>query len=469
MKRRAVFFLLVLIFLAVGIRLTGLHAYLDQARIRESIEGFGSAGPLVYILIFAVAPALFLPGLPFTIAGGLAFGPVWGTVYASVGSTLGAGVAFLVARYFARDAIRELLGERWKWVDAGVSKKGWVYVALTRLVPIFPFNLLNYAFGLTGISFGVYLAVSWLFMLPATAAFVVFSSSLLGLLKGDISPAFLIGLFLLLIVALIPFVYRKWKGTKGVLTSFIGVIVLSAPVLCALPGSASSEEKAPIRLLTDAQAPDGAPEGWRPLTFKNISRHTDYRLIHEAGRPVIRAESRRSASGLYRPLDLDPKEYPFLSWCWKIDRIIVKGDEARKEGDDYAARIYVTFKFDPDQAPFWERMKFRAIKLVYGEYPPKGAINYIWANYLPKGRSIANAYTDRARMVAVESGPEKVGRWVCEARKIDDDYQSLFGEAPPTLSGVAVMTDTDNTGEEATASYADLILEPALRKPSGGE
>ncbi len=213
-------------------------------------------------------------------------------------------------------------------------------------------------------------------------------------------------------------------------------------------------------LLHDQPAADGLPEGWRPLTFPKISRHTVYTLVHEGDRPVIRAESRQSASGLYRPLDLDPKAFSILSWCWKTDRVIAKGDETKKEGDDYVARIYVTFKYDPDQAGFWERAKFRAIKLLYGEYPPRAAINYIWANRLPRGRTIANAYTDRAQMVAVESGVEKLGRWVCEERNIYKDYRRLFGGEPPRLSGVAVMTDTDNTGEEATSYFADLTLKP---------
>lgn len=213
-----------------------------------------------------------------------------------------------------------------------------------------------------------------------------------------------------------------------------------------------------VRLLEDQQEVNSLPKGWRPLAFPKISNYTEYHLIHEEGRPVIRAESRQAASGLYRPLDLDPKIYSTLSWCWKIDRVIAKGDETKKVGDDYAARIYVTFKFDPAHATFWERTKFKVIKLIYGEYPPKGALNYVWAGRLPIGKSFPNPYNDRAQMIVVESGEEKVGRWACEERNLYEDYKRLFGEAPPSLSGVAVMTDTDNTGEEATAYYADLIL-----------
>ncbi|MDC4223942.1 MAG: DUF3047 domain-containing protein [Candidatus Manganitrophus sp.] len=454
-KKRFVFFLLLLIALVVIIRLLGLQAYLDQERLRSGIGQWGAWGPLLYILIFAIAPVLFLPGLPITIAGGLAFGPLWGTIYASIGSTLGAGLAFLVARYFAREAVAEMLGERWKRIEEGVAERGWVFVAITRLIPLFPFNLLNYAFGLTPIPFTTYLLTSWLFMLPGTAAYVVFSSSLLDLIKGDFSPAFLLGLGLLLALSLVPFLYRRWKGSKDSLPKAIvwGTVLL----LPLLPTQNTGAEER-IDLLTGRQGESGLPEGWRPLTFQRISRHTDYRLSEEEGRPVIRAVSRQSASGLIHPLDLDPRVYDTLSWCWRVDRVISKGDETQKKGDDYSARVYVTFRFDPGKATFWERTKFSLLKKIYGEYPPKAAINYIWANRLPKGEAIASAYTDRARMVAVESGGERVGQWVCQARSLYADYRWLFNEEPPRLSGIAVMTDTDDTGEEASAFYADIVL-----------
>lgn len=233
--------------------------------------------------------------------------------------------------------------------------------------------------------------------------------------------------------------------------------VLFLVFLLIAPKRGGAEEI--LRLLGDQATEEGLPQGWKPLTFPRIPRHTDYRLVVEEGRPMIRAVSFQSASGLYHPLDLDPQAAPILSWCWKINRVIADGDETRKRGDDYAARIYVTFRFDPGRASFWERTKFGMMKQLYGEYPPKGAINYIWANRLPKGETIANAYTDRARMVAVESGGERAGEWVCERRDLYQDYLNLFKEPPPRLSGVAVMTDTDDTGEEAIAFYADLTLQ----------
>ncbi len=217
------------------IRFSDLNSYLDQNRLQIWVESFGAFGPLVYILIFAIAPALFLPGLPITLAGGLAFGPIWGTVYASVGSTIGAGLAFLISRYFAREGVEKFIGEQWKKIDEGVTQRGWIYVAITRLIPSFPFNFLNYAFGLTKIPFGTYIITSWVCMFPATAAYVIFASSLLTLLQEKILNIFLIGLVLLLLVYLIPLAYRKWRGV--IVAILIGCIGLTTPFTHASDGT----------------------------------------------------------------------------------------------------------------------------------------------------------------------------------------------------------------------------------------
>ncbi|MDP6625956.1 MAG: TVP38/TMEM64 family protein [Nitrospinota bacterium] len=201
----------VIIAIITLIKTTGLDQFLDKERLHSWIKGFGPWGPLVYILIYSITPSLFLPGLPVTIAGGLAFGPVYGTLFAIVGATIGACLAFLVARYFARSQVECLLEGRLKKIDEGVEKKGWIFVAITRLIPIFPFNLLNYAFGLTKIKFSHYAITSFICMLPATAAYVVLSSSLLDLLKGRVSPELIIGVVLLAAVSSVPFIYNKLK------------------------------------------------------------------------------------------------------------------------------------------------------------------------------------------------------------------------------------------------------------------
>lgn len=204
----------ILIIFITTIRLTGLTGYLDKDMLQVWVKGFGVWGPVVYIIIYSITPALFLPGLPVTVAGGLVFGPVYGTLYAIIGATIGASFAFFIARYFARDFVENLLKGRFKTIDEEVEKRGWVYVAITRLIPLFPFNLLNYAFGLTKIKFLHYAVASFIFMLPATAAYVIFSSSIFDILKGRLSKEVIIGIILIVIVSIIPVLYKRLRNEK---------------------------------------------------------------------------------------------------------------------------------------------------------------------------------------------------------------------------------------------------------------
>jgi len=200
------------------------------------------------------------------------------------------------------------------------------------------------------------------------------------------------------------------------------------------------------------------PEGWKPLTFKKIDRQTRYRLVKEDGVVVVQAVSEASASGLTREIRVDPREYPVIKWRWKVAALVEKSDVTRKKGDDYPARLYVTFEYDPAKVGLLERARFESIRLLYGQYPPIGALTYIWDGKAPKGTIVPNAYTDRVRMIVLESGGARLNQWITEERNLFDDYKQVFGEEPTRLSGVAVMTDTDDTGESAIAYYGDIVL-----------
>lgn len=184
----------------------------------------------------------------------------------------------------------------------------------------------------------------------------------------------------------------------------------------------------------------GDLNGWEEQTFRG-KKKTVYGFVQDGGRSVLKAESRGSASGLVRKMEFDPRELPVLRWSWKITATLKKGDESTKTGDDYAARVYVVFP----GTFFWQTR----------------AINYIWANRLPKGTSAPNAFAPKnVKMVAVESGDGNAGKWLAEERNLRDDYLRLFGEEPPTAGAVALMTDSDNTGEAAIAWYGDISLAP---------
>ena len=201
---------------------------------------------------------------------------------------------------------------------------------------------------------------------------------------------------------------------------------------------------------------DGLPDGWKPLTFKKVKRHTTYTLVKDGDTIVVKAVSEASASGLTREVKINPKEYPLVQWRWKVLNVLQKGDVTTKEGDDYPARLYITFEYDPGKVGFLEKAKYETARLLYGQYPPMGAINYIWESNAPKGTVVPNPYTEQVKMIVVESGVERLNQWVSEERNLYEDYKKAFGEEPPMISGVAIMTDTDNTGESATACYGDI-------------
>jgi len=200
------------------------------------------------------------------------------------------------------------------------------------------------------------------------------------------------------------------------------------------------------------------PSNWKPLTFKKIERHTTYSLVKDGESIILKAVSETSASGLIREIKIDPKQYPILRWRWKVENILEKGDVRKKQGDDYPARVYITFEYDPSQLGLIEKAKFEAVRLVYGQYPPIFAINYIWESKSPIGTIVPNPYSDRVMMIVVQSGKTKLNQWIDEERNIYEDFKKAFGREPFMISGVAIMTDTDNTGERAIAYYGDILF-----------
>ena len=230
--------------------------------------------------------------------------------------------------------------------------------------------------------------------------------------------------------------------------------------ILALPGAIHAQSGAILEVGKFSIAAEGAalPDGWKPLTFKKIEKHTTYQLVKDGGATVVKAVSEASASGLTREIKINLKEYPVVQWRWKVTNVLKKGDVTRKEGDDYPARIYITFEYDAGKVGFFKKAQYETVKLFYGQYPPIGAINYIWESRAPKGTVVPNTYAEEVKMIVVESGTASLNQWMTEERNVYEDYKKAFGEEPPIISGVAIMTDTDNTGESATAYYGDIVF-----------
>ena len=170
----------ILVGVIVAANALGLFDMFKGGTLKDKVErldtlfrGLGAWAPAVFVAIWIAACVVMLPGLPIAIAGGLVFGAVWGTVWSTVGANLGACLAFLIGRYAARDTVTGWIekNKALRKIDDGVRQQGWRMLMVTRLVPVFPFNIQNYVYGLTNISFATYALVSLVCMLPGTIAF----------------------------------------------------------------------------------------------------------------------------------------------------------------------------------------------------------------------------------------------------------------------------------------------------------
>jgi hypothetical protein len=197
-------------------------------------------------------------------------------------------------------------------------------------------------------------------------------------------------------------------------------------------------------------------ENWRPLHFSKIKEHTLYSIEIEAENSYLRAESRASASGIVFNKEFDPFQYPRLKWRWRVSNVYEKGNARLKSGDDYPVRVYIIFKYNPDRASFGQRIKYGIAKKLYGEYPPHSSLNYIWANKKQDRRIITNSYAAEAKMILLQTGREHVGKWVEQEVDLIEDYHEAFKDDPPVLASIAIMNDSDNTGE-SSISHIDYI------------
>lgn len=238
--------------------------------------------------------------------------------------------------------------------------------------------------------------------------------------------------------------------------------LLSAVIFVAASTFAFSAPPDRSALLIDdfsAETLDAAPTGWKKLLLPRKKKETRYTVVRDGENKVLKAESSGAASAVYKEFKGDElKDLEILSWRWKVGGVLGKGDETRKDGDDYAARIYVTFEYEPEKTSSFDKFKFKLLDAFYGIKAPGNAVNYIWANKLKKGEAIKNPFTDRVVMVAVESGAELTGQWLNEERNIYEDYRKFFKDTPPRITGVVIMTDTDNTNESAVGYYDDIVL-----------
>jgi hypothetical protein len=180
-----------------------------------------------------------------------------------------------------------------------------------------------------------------------------------------------------------------------------------------------------------------ALNGWQNKEFKG---HTDYSAVKVDNITVVEAVSDNAASGLFYEKKIDLEKTPYLNWRWRVEAPIINSNELSKKGDDFVARVYVVVS---GGLVFWNTR----------------AINYVWTSQLPKDKVWLNPYAgDHAMMVAMRSISDGAGVWYTEKRNILADFKSLTDQNIRQIDAIAIMTDTDNTGNKAKAYYGDLYF-----------
>lgn len=223
-------------------------------------------------------------------------------------------------------------------------------------------------------------------------------------------------------------------------------------VICCVLASGCARQAVTLPLVSQLLAPPKPltlfaepfhqldPAHWREVEVKG---QTHYTIEELGGSRSLKAHSRAGASILLKPFRFDPDTYEWLSWRWRVDRLVEGEDLTRKDGSDCAARVYVYF--DTEGLPWQKR-----------------SLDYVWSASLPVETILSSAFSKHSKIIVVESGPEHLGQWRQASRNIEEDYERCFGDDPPEVVAIGLMTDTDNTRSEAVAYFDDVTVS---RKP----
>ena len=217
----------------------------------------------------------------------------------------------------------------------------------------------------------------------------------------------------------------------------------------------SAESPSPFSALVPGQI---LPKEYRLITLPKIAANK-FMLVTDEGKTVLRVDSDNSGGSLGLPLTTNTGDTgTLLEWRWKVSRVLDKADMNTKPGDDFAARVYVFFDVAMESLSFAERTKLRLARMIAGPDVPTAALCYVWDNKHAIGRTQWSPYSNRARIIVLQSGSTHVGKWMNESRDIAADFREAFGFDAPAVTGVAVGNDTDNTAEKVSTWIGDVSL-----------
>jgi Protein of unknown function (DUF3047) len=213
-----------------------------------------------------------------------------------------------------------------------------------------------------------------------------------------------------------------------------------------------------------SKSPPGAlPKGWAPITLP-YGNKAEIQLVADDGVTVLRVRSADAFGTAASTMDVDLEKTPVIRWRWKVDRVVDGANMEAKEGEDFAARVYVSFDYPVDKLPLSTRTKISVARTFY-DFVPAAAICYVWDNKHAVGASLWSPHFDHVRVIVLESGNAKAGQWIEETRDVRADFAAAFADrwkgAPPHVNGITAGNDTDQTDETATAWFGDFHWKPA--------
>jgi hypothetical protein len=244
-------------------------------------------------------------------------------------------------------------------------------------------------------------------------------------------------------------------------------VILCIALGLAAPSAMAGDQARSLRF-SDSTAGNQLPSGWKHYPMSRHATKAGVTLVRDGDVTVLHIDANRGAGGIAHPLTLPPDQ--MLGWRWKVDHSVARANLAKKRGDDFAARVYVFFDVPASALTFGERIKLRLARTVMGHELPRAALCYVWDNAHPVGTIAPNAYYGAVRTIVLQSGNANAGQWQTEQRDLAADFLAAFGHPAPAITGVAVASDTDNTGGHVNAWFGDLTFSaPAATSESTDE
>ena len=237
-------------------------------------------------------------------------------------------------------------------------------------------------------------------------------------------------------------------------------IVLACMMMCCSVAAAATGSSAAVCKHRDFGF-DQSKSGWMHQPLSKLKRDTVYTLVQEGGSTVLRGAADGSASAFVARLKQAAAVPAILSWRWKTDALVPGADNRDKKREDAPLRVMIAFDGDRSTLPEAEQKRFRRARNLLGREPPYAMLMYIWSDQVAVESIIPSAHTSQVKMLVVASGTDGLGSWQSVRRNVADDYRRAYGTEPGPVLGVAVMTDTDNTGEKAVGEYTDIRFECA--------